>query len=129
MRIGEAAAAAGVTAKAIRFYETRGLLPATGRSTNGYREYGPEAVSRLGFIVRCRAAGLSLTQIRDILAVSDLGEPPCAHVAAALGERLAALDVQIAELTALRSAVARLHAAAGEVNPSTCDAGRVCSSL
>ncbi|HEY1156834.1 MAG TPA: MerR family DNA-binding transcriptional regulator, partial [Arthrobacter sp.] len=39
MRIGEAAAAAGMTTKTLRFYENSGLLPAAKRSSNGYRDY------------------------------------------------------------------------------------------
>jgi len=39
MRIGEAAAAAGMTTKTLRFYEDRGLLPPAERASNGYRDY------------------------------------------------------------------------------------------
>jgi DNA-binding transcriptional MerR regulator len=41
MRIGELAAACGVTAKTIRFYEQAGLLPEPVRTADGYREYRP----------------------------------------------------------------------------------------
>ena len=47
MRIGELAAATGTTTKTLRFYEDSGLLPPPERTTNGYRDYGPDAVSRL----------------------------------------------------------------------------------
>ena len=57
MRIGETAAAAGMTAKTLRFYEGRGLLPAADRAPNGYRDYPHETVSRLEFIRRGRTAG------------------------------------------------------------------------
>ena len=65
MRIGELAAAAGTTTKTLRFYEDSGLLPQSERSANGYRAYGPEALSLLDFIRRGRVAGLSLAQIRE----------------------------------------------------------------
>lgn len=39
LAIGQAAQAAGVTRKAIRVYEARGLLPAAERTTAGYRVY------------------------------------------------------------------------------------------
>ena len=52
MRIGELAATAGTTTKTLRFYEEAKLLPPTERAANGYRDYGPEAVSRLDFIRR-----------------------------------------------------------------------------
>lgn len=71
MRIGEAATAAGMTTKTLRFYEDRGLLPAPNRAGNGYRDYSADAVPRLDFIRRGRATGLTLAQISDILKVRD----------------------------------------------------------
>ncbi|BAS12375.1 mercuric resistance operon regulatory protein [Arthrobacter sp. Hiyo8] len=81
VRIGEAAQAAGMTSKALRFYEEHGLLPAAKRNANGYRDYTSETISRLDFIRRGRAAGLALAQIREILALRDAGRalaPMCA---------------------------------------------------
>ena len=80
MRIGELAAAAGTTTKTLRFYEESGLLPQTERAANGYRSYGPEALSRLDFIRRGRVAGLTLAQIREVIDIRDAGEAPCHHV-------------------------------------------------
>jgi DNA-binding transcriptional MerR regulator len=73
MRIGELAAAAGTTTKTLRFYDRSGLLPPTGRSANRYRDYGPEALSRLDFIRRGQAAGLTLAQIREVIDIRDAG--------------------------------------------------------
>ncbi|HEU5422480.1 MAG TPA: MerR family transcriptional regulator, partial [Nitrolancea sp.] len=63
MRIGVLATRAGVTAKTIRYYETFGLLPAPRRATNGYRCYTEADLTRLRFIRRAQAAGLSLQAI------------------------------------------------------------------
>jgi len=57
--IGQAAARAGVTPKAIRFYESAGVLPPAARSPGGYRLYSDEAAEVLAFIKQ--AAGLGLT--------------------------------------------------------------------
>jgi DNA-binding transcriptional MerR regulator len=129
MRIGEAAAAAGMTTKTLRFYEDSGLLPAAKRSCNGYRDYTEDSVARLEFIRRGRAAGLALTKIREILGLRDAGEAPCAHVQDLLSNQLADLDHQIAELIALRSVVAGLHANAAAGTDASCDPGRICSYL
>lgn len=129
MRIGEAAAAAGTTTKTLRFYEDRGLLPAPERSANGYRDYAGETITRLEFIRRGRVAGLTLAQISDILAVRDRGSAPCTHVRDLLAGQLADLDAQIAELTALRAAVAEFHDTAAAGDPTDCDPGRICSYL
>lgn len=129
MRIGEAAAAAGMTTKTLRFYEQQGLVPLPERSSNGYRDYPPDVVARLDFIRRGKLAGLSLTEIRDILQVRDAGEAPCIHVADHLARQLASLDDQIAELTALRAVVADLHGTVARGDPGRCDPDRICSYL
>ncbi|WP_144663342.1 heavy metal-responsive transcriptional regulator [Paenarthrobacter nicotinovorans] len=129
MRIGETAAAAGLTAKTLRFYEDRGLLPAADRAPNGYRDYSEETVSRLEFIRRGRTAGLTLAQISDILSVRDHGKAPCVHVTDLLASQLRDLDAQIAELTALRATVAEFHDAAAAGDPAACDPERICSYL
>ena len=49
MRIGELADRAGLSTKAIRYYEDIGVLPQPERQANGYRSYGNAAENRLGF--------------------------------------------------------------------------------
>jgi DNA-binding transcriptional MerR regulator len=129
MRIGEAAAATSTTAKALRFYEARGLLPDVGRTDGGYREYTAATVNRLEFIRRSRDAGLSLAQIKEILRIRDAGQAPCAHVGDQLTEQLHALDRQIAELTTLRTAVAELRNAVTAADPEGCEPAQICSYL
>lgn len=129
VRIGEAAQAAGMTSKALRFYEEHGLLPAAKRSGNGYRDYTGETINRLDFIRRGRAAGLALAQVREILLLRDAGRAPCAHVRDLLAGQLADLDAQISELVALRATVADFHAVATTADPEACDAARICSYI
>lgn len=62
----EAARALGISAKALRLYEQRGLV-APIRGANGWRHYGPEQMARLREIVALRALGLSLAQIAAVL--------------------------------------------------------------
>ena len=126
MRIGELAAAAGTTTKTLRFYEESGLLPPTERAANGYRDYGPEALSRLDFIHRGRAAGLTLAQIREVIEIRETGDAPCHHVHQLLTERLADIDRQIADLQALRATLSRQREHTETADPSTCAADTVC---
>ena len=67
MNIGEAAAAAGVSAKMIRHYEQIGLVPAATRTDSGYRQSSERDVSILRFIRQSRQLGFSMEQIADLL--------------------------------------------------------------
>ena len=129
MRIGELARTTGTTAKTLRFYEDVGLLTPAGRTASGYREFTPDAVDRLDFIRRGRAAGLTLAQIRAVIELRDAGATPCRHVQDLLSSRLAGLDRQIAELQALREAVAQLHDDASTADPAACRPRDVCRYL
>jgi DNA-binding transcriptional MerR regulator len=129
MQIGALAAASGTTTKTLRFYEGAGLLPPAPRTPSGYRDYSPDTVARLDFIRRGRAGGLTLAQIRRILDIRDAGTAPCRHVHELLTARVAELDRQIADLTALRTAVATLRNAAATGDPSHCDPATVCEYL
>jgi len=126
MKIGELAAASGATPKTIRFYEQAGLMPEPARKPSGYRDYGPEFVDRLHFIRRAQAAGLSLREVRQVLAIYDRGDAPCGHVRHVLGERLDHVRAQIAELVTLETHLETLldHAQQGE--PTDHDNAAVC---
>ncbi|MFI8642199.1 helix-turn-helix domain-containing protein [Streptomyces chartreusis] len=57
MRIGDAAAAAGTTPRALRFYEEWGLLPPARRTATGQREYGPDELAKSVLSVSCWRSG------------------------------------------------------------------------
>lgn len=67
MKIGELAAASGVSAKMIRHYEAVGLIAAGTRHANNYRDYGPRDVHELRFIRSARDLGFSLDEICALL--------------------------------------------------------------
>lgn len=123
MKIGEVARLTGTNTKTIRFYEDAGVLPPPARTPTGHRDYGPETADRLHFIRRCQAAGLSLREVRQILAVRDGGEAPCGHVRRVLGERLDRVRAQIAELITLEAHLETLidRADRGEVTGRDAD--------
>jgi DNA-binding transcriptional MerR regulator len=129
MRIGEVAEATGTTTKTLRFYEEQGLLQPAERTPSGYRDYAAEVLGRIDFIHHGRAAGLTLAQIRQILAIRDRGQAPCEHVRELLEQRVSDLDAQIAQLVGLRATIAELRSAAAEVEPETCTPDEVCRYL
>lgn len=100
--VGKAAAAAGVSAKAVRLYEAKGLLPPAPRTEAGYRLYTDHDIDTLRFIRQAKALGLSLTEIRDVLDLRRAGTVPCRHVVALLDQRVREVDATIAELRQLR---------------------------
>ncbi|MFD6422098.1 MerR family transcriptional regulator [Streptomyces sp. NPDC060198] len=115
MRIGDAAAAAGTTPRALRFYEQRGLLAPAARTSSGQREYDLEDVARVRVVRELLAAGLTVADVHacaDRLHLLTSGRPVrCASTEpgspGVVGQRLAALDAEIARLTGLREALAR----------------------
>jgi MerR family copper efflux transcriptional regulator len=69
LNIGHAAAASGISAKMIRYYESIGLVPEIGRTASGYREYDDGAIQRLRYIRRARDLGFSLERVSELLAL------------------------------------------------------------
>lgn len=107
MRIGKAAALAGVTCDTLRYYERQGLLPRAPRTAAGYREYTPSIVERVRFVRNALRFGFSVRQVSAFVRSRDSGSPPCRQVRAAAAQILDRLDRQIAELTASRDDVER----------------------
>jgi MerR family transcriptional regulator, copper efflux regulator len=126
VRIGEVASRSGLSTKAIRYYEDIGLLPPPERSASGYRDYAATVLDRLAFVRAAQAVGLSLGEIRGIVALRDEGDTPCGHVLDLLRTRAAELDRRITELRALRGELNRLVARAEGLDPADCDPGRIC---
>lgn len=114
MRIGELADQLGVTTKAIRFYERIGLLPDPPRTSSGYRTYEEADAERLVFIKTAQRLGLTLDEIKEIIAFRDRGEQPCGYVADVLQRQVTDLDTRIREMRALRDELRRLQARAAE---------------
>ena len=122
LTIGQAAKAAGVTRKAMRVYEAKGLLPVAERTATGYRLYDQCDIDLLIFIRQARALGLHLHDIRNILAIRNGGVAPCTTVRELLNSRIAEIDTTVAELLALRNILVdtRQQADAGAVGrPAT----------
>lgn len=102
LKIGQLAAEAGVSAKAVRFYERSGVLPPPARGTNRYRLYGRDAVDRLRFVKQATGLGLTLAEVREIVTIWRGGQPPCRHVRRLLQEKAGELDRKLNDLLTLR---------------------------
>jgi DNA-binding transcriptional MerR regulator len=109
LKIGEVAAAAGVTIDTIRFYERRGVLPEPSRRPSGYRDYPVSVVERIRLARRLQSVGLTLDEIIDALAAHDRGTASCESERWRLDVALERVDQRIAELRSLRAAIQRVR--------------------
>jgi MerR family copper efflux transcriptional regulator len=102
-RIGELATQGGVSRDAIRFYEREGLLPRPRRTPSKHRVYDHRAIEQIHFIRRAQDMGLSLADIRRLLALRDAnGARACQEAADVLAARLGAYEERIAAFEAYR---------------------------
>ncbi|WP_274425978.1 MerR family transcriptional regulator [Chelativorans sp. YIM 93263] len=116
--IGEAARRSGVKVPTIRYYERIGLLPAPPRSEGNRRQFDGRDLSRLQFIRHARELGFEISDIRELLAMTDQPQRSC-HAADSIARRhLHEVDARIARLQALRGELQRMV--------DECDHGKVC---
>ncbi|MGB8274310.1 MAG: Cu(I)-responsive transcriptional regulator [Alphaproteobacteria bacterium] len=108
MNIGEAAAASGVPAKTVRYYESIGLIAAAARTANRYRVYGPSDVETLRFIKRARTLGFSVREIASLLALWRDRKRASAEVKRLAKRQLDEIDRKISELKSVRRTLEQL---------------------
>lgn len=113
----------GVGVETVRYYQRRGLLDTPDRpkgsgSSGGFRRYGPDDVRRLRFIKSAQAAGFTLEQIGELVALDAMGDRARARELATA--RIAALDTQIEELQRVRASLQRLAAECGAGSQGPC---------
>ncbi|WP_040784892.1 MerR family transcriptional regulator [Nocardia pneumoniae] len=98
--IAEVADHTGLAPSALRFYEKRGLIAATGR--NGLRRaYHPDILGRLALITCARGAGFTLAEIARFLRAS----PTDAELRTRMAEKANQLDEDIARLIRMRDSL------------------------
>ncbi|MDO0911647.1 MerR family transcriptional regulator [Streptomyces sp. DT2A-34] len=124
MRIGELAARAGTTTRTLRYYESRGLLPAR-RSGNGYRTYDESDLKLLRQIRTLQDFGFDLEETRPFVECLRAGHPEgdtCSASLAVYRRKLDELDALIGELQTVRAKIG-LRLALAEGEPPLCELG------
>ncbi|OJY65203.1 MAG: MerR family transcriptional regulator [Sphingobium sp. 66-54] len=104
------AKATGCNLETIRYYEKTALLAEPLRSAKGYRLYGENDVRRLRFIMRARALGFTIEEIRGLLTLVDGGTQTCAEVKARTELHLADVRAKIADLRRIETILAKTAA-------------------
>lgn len=92
----------------IRYYEEIGLMPLPSRTAGNQRRYGPEHVTRLGFIQHCRELGFRQDAIRDLLNLTMRPSQSCEAVTEIARTRLNEVNQRMARLAALKSELERM---------------------
>src|SRR5258708_9856784 len=108
MRIGKAAARAGVNVQTLHYYERRGLLPHAPRRTSGYREFPDDAVRVVRFVKRAQDLGFTLDEIEELLRLRNDKRRDRARVRTVAGKRVRDIERRIAELQAMNKALSHL---------------------
>jgi len=128
--IGDAAAASGLPVKTIRYYEEIGLIPRAVRSKggargNGHRIYNDAYVGRLRFIHHARLLGLSLADIRELLALAEAKGCPSRQpeYRRVLQRHVNEIDERVRHLLGLRAAIEGLMVPAGQPSAAECSWG------
>jgi DNA-binding transcriptional MerR regulator len=122
MRIGDIARQAGVSTRALRYYEEQGLLTSE-RTMTGQRIYAESAIERVRLIQQFFTAGLASRTILQLL--------PCVETGTASSEVFEVLETErsrisaaMADLAAAREALDRMIAIAHHPTPEHCPALR-----
>jgi len=102
MTVGEIAVQAGVTPDAVRYYVRIGLLHPERNPENDYRLFATSDIDRLRFMVRAKALGFTLAEIRLVFSDIEAGSSPCPNVRNTLQRRITENKKIIAELVALQ---------------------------
>ncbi len=131
LTIGQLAHLTAINAKAIRYYESIGLLPRPPRSTNQYRRYSVADVSRLQLLRRIRLLGVPLSSAKSLLVGAS--DARCVDVQQELLtlviERLKALDQELEELQMFRAEVENYQHALAACQPDEYEPFSTCLDM
>ena len=110
MNIKQVAQITGLSSKTIRFYEDKGLINPPERADNGYRQYNASQIDELLFLHRCRNAGFSLPESKELL---DLYLDPSRHsseIKQRTLEKITQIEQQILKLQEMKQQLESLAA-------------------
>ncbi|AIR02546.1 Cu(I)-responsive transcriptional regulator [Pluralibacter gergoviae] len=110
MNISDVAKKTGLTSKAIRFYEEKGLVTAPMRSDNGYRNYTQKHLDELTLLRQARLVGFNLEECRELVHLFNDPARHSADVKARTLKKVAEIESHIEQLQAMRQQLLSLAA-------------------
>ena len=126
--IGELSDRVNISTHTIRYYERLGLLEPPRRTESQYRIYGQENEERLRFIQKAKRFGLSLDEVKQLIAIKTEGTPPCTSLKTMVKQHLDDLDRKIEEMMSLRQELASRYEEISKLlpNASTLPTEEIC---
>ncbi|AFZ44709.1 transcriptional regulator, MerR family [Halothece sp. PCC 7418] len=103
LKISEVSHQLGVNPQTLYFYERIGLIPSPQRTKSGFRLYNEEDIERLSFILRVKSLGLTLEEIKEILALKEGESLTCQAVYERLQQKITEIDRKINRYSQLRA--------------------------
>lgn len=110
MNISDVAKKTGLTSKAIRFYEEKGLVTAPLRTENGYRSYTARHIEELTLLRQSRQVGFTLEECREMVMLFNNPQRHSADVKARTLDKVAEIESHIRELNQMRDRLLALAA-------------------
>jgi MerR family mercuric resistance operon transcriptional regulator len=118
LTIGHIARAAGVNRETIRYYQRRGLVSLPAKRARGFRYYTPATASRVRFIKRAQALGMSLKEVQRLLKLEAKGA--CTENRSLAVAKLALVEKKLLDLAKLRDVLRGLVAACDQPHGTSC---------
>jgi MerR family transcriptional regulator, mercuric resistance operon regulatory protein len=118
LTIGYIARAAGVHSETIRYYQRRGLVSLPPKRARGFRYYTPAIASRVRFIKRAQALGMSLKEVQRLLKLDAKGA--CTENRSLAVAKLALVEKKLLDLAKLRDVLRGLVAACDQPHGTSC---------
>ncbi|WP_438997664.1 Cu(I)-responsive transcriptional regulator [Candidatus Puniceispirillum sp.] len=111
MNIGKVASLSGLTVKAVRYYSDIGIIKPDVDANTGYRDFSEPDLAKLQFVAKARKFDFSLDDCRELLALYENTERSSKEVKALTLEKIAEIDIKLAELNMLRQQLITLASA------------------
>ena len=108
LTIGKIAQSAGVNVETIRFYERKGLIQQPPSNGPGYRKYPLETLTRIQFIRKAKALGLTLREISSLLNLLDNNVLDCGDTEKLLDKKLTEIEEKIRLLKTMKQQLVQL---------------------
>ncbi len=118
LTIGHISKAAGVHIETVRYYQRRGLVSLPPKRARGFRYYTPATATRVRFIKRAQALGMSLKEVQRLLKLDAKGA--CAENRSLAAAKLAVVEKKLLDLARLRDVLQGLVAACDQPHGISC---------